>query len=936
MAEGKYVYRFDEGSAQMRDLLGGKGANLCEMTRLGLPVPPGFIISVEAFREYYRLERRAPEGLWEQVRQNAALIEQTAGRRFGDAGDPLLLSVRSGSKFSMPGMMDTVLNLGLNDATLEGLARATSDRRFALDSYRRFIQLFSKVVLHLPASQFEEALAQARKRHRVASDAELPEAALEDVVSEFKNIVQRLSSSPFPSDPWEQLQLAVQAVFDSWNSPRAVAYRRHHSIPDDLGTAATIMMMVFGNSGWDSGTGVCFSRDPNTGERALYGEYLPNAQGEDVVSGSRTPKPIAELAREMPPIYRQLEEIAGQLERHYTDVQDIEFTVERGKLYILQTRSAKRAGAAAVKTAVDMVDEGLIDRQEALRRVPPLDLSQLLLPRFEPRSRENAVREGRLLGRGLNASPGAATGRAIFEAEAVQETAEEGDTVILVRPETSAEDVPAILKAAAVLTSRGGITSHAAVVTRGLGKPAVVGCARLHVDLPRRRMSVNSKTIREGDEISIDGFTGEVFAGHIETMTPSISGDVYLERLLAWADDFRRLRVRANADTMEEALQALAFGAEGIGLCRTEHMFFDPDRLPYVRQVLLYAREAAQLEREALDAQEAMMVTAGAAREEAQRRMEAVKERLREDERARQYRVALDQLSHFQTRDFREILRAMDGKPVVIRLLDAPLHEFLPPHDSLLEEVTALRITGRDPQALEEKERLLEVSRALREANPMLGHRGCRLGLTYPDIYEMQVRCIIGATRELRGQGLDPHSEIMIPMVMDVSELRALKANLERLVQELEKDSANAAPIHFGTMIELPRAALTAGDLAPEVEFFSFGSNDLTQMTFGFSRDDAEEKFLRFYVEKGLLRTNPFKTIDEKGMGRLIEMAVKEGRGSNPRLEIGLCGEHGGDPQSVDFCHRAGLDYVSCSPMRIPISRLAAAQAALEAGERDV
>ncbi|MDO8614503.1 MAG: pyruvate, phosphate dikinase [Dehalococcoidia bacterium] len=933
MSRSGYIYRFDEGNAGMRDLLGGKGANLCEMAGLGLPIPPGFVISTDACRRYYDGGRQFPPGLWDDVRLAVAEIESAAGRPLGDPQTPLLLSVRSGSKFSMPGMMDTILNLGLNDETVDGLARMTGDRRFALDSYRRFIQLFAKVALRLDPEPFEETLVDARRRAGVASDAELDEDALQTVVRRFRTLVAE-AHAEFPAAPWDQLRVAVQAVFDSWNNPRAIAYREHHGIPHDLCTAASVMAMVFGNSGWDSGTGVCFSRSPATGEPALYGEYLPNAQGEDVVSGARTPKPIAELAKELPDAYAALLAFARRLESHFRDVQDIEFTIEHGRLWVLQTRSAKRTAMAAVRTAVDMAHEGLIDREEAVRRVPAADLTQLLLPRFDDAAKRSAVGEGRLLGRGLNASPGAATGRAVFDAATAAR--EEGDPVILVRPETSADDVPGILRAAAVLTSRGGITSHAAVIARGLGKPAVVGCTALNVDPGQRRMSVGGAVILEGDEISVDGFTGEVFTGPIQTIDPDISANRELPQLLSWADGLRRLGVRANADTPSDAAVALAFGAEGIGLCRTEHMFFQTERLPYVRDMLMCARDVSRLEREALEARTALEGTSGEARRLAEERQRAAAERLAQSDDARRYAAALQRLSEYQAADFREILRAMDGKPVVIRLLDAPLHEFLPPLESLVGEVAALQATGEDAAALPEKERLLEAARLLHEVNPMLGHRGSRLGLTYPDIYDMQVRAILQAAADLRGAGLDPRPEIMAPMVVAAGELRALKDRLQEVAAQFGVVLGQAGSIPFGTMIELPRAALAGGRLAPEVDFFSFGSNDLTQMTFGFSRDDAEEKFLRFYLERRFLVHNPFSTIDELGVGRLIRIAADEGRAANPRLQLGLCGEHGGDPESILFCHRMGLDYVSCSPLRIPVARLAAAQAALGERETDV
>ncbi|MEO6198130.1 MAG: pyruvate, phosphate dikinase [Dehalococcoidia bacterium] len=913
MTPPKQIYRFPEGSAQMRDLLGGKGANLCEMARLGLPVPPGFVITTEACLEYYQRDRNLPDGLWDGIRKHLGEIEEAVGRRFGSEHNPLLVSVRSGSKFSMPGMMDTILNLGLNDETVASLAEATGDRRFALDSYRRFIQLFAKVALRLDPEPFEGALAEARERAGVASDAELSVADLEKIVQQFKEFTVGRTSAPFPSDPLEQLRLAVVAVFDSWNNPRAIAYREFHRIPHDLGTAASVLAMVFGNTGWDSGTGVCFSRSPATGARELYGEYLPNAQGEDVVSGARTPKPIAELANEMPDVHRQLSDFAQLLEDHFADVQDIEFTVEHGRLFVLQTRSANRTAAAAVKTAVDMAQEGSISREEAVRRVPADGLSQLLLPRFDEAAKRRAVRENRLLGRGLNASPGAATGRVVFDTAAV--AASVGESVILVRPETSADDMPGILRAAALLTSRGGITSHAAVVARALGKPAVVGCTTLRVDSHERQLTVDGIVVHEGDEISIDGFTGEVFSGRIDTVDPDLSTNQELPQLLAWADELRRLGVLANADTPAEAQQALAFGAQGVGLCRTEHMFFHPERLTYVREMLLRAPEISRLEREVDEA-------TGDARI-------AAEERLRGSPGARAFAATLDRLGEYQAEDFRQILRVMDGKPVVIRLLDAPLHEFLPSLEALRE---ALRTSPEGE--VDEKQRVLEAARSLQETNPMMGHRGSRLGLTYPDVYKMQVRAILKATADLKREGGDPRPEIMVPLVVAAGELSALRSQLQPVAVEFG-ETLGIPGIPFGTMIELPRAALAASRLAPQADFFSFGSNDLTQMTFGFSRDDAEEKFLRFYLERGFLLDNPFERIDELGVGRLIQIAADEGRAANPALELGLCGEHGGNPESIRFCERVGLNYVSCSPMRVPVARLAAAQAALGATERD-
>jgi pyruvate,orthophosphate dikinase len=930
----KFIYRFQEGNASMRDLLGGKGANLCEMASLDLPVPPGFVITTETCRVYYENDRKVPDGLWDGVRAHIAEIEEAIGKGFGDPKNPLLVSVRSGAKMSMPGMMDTILNLGLNDETTESFAKVTDDRRFALDSYRRFIQLFSKVALGLDGEPFEDVLVEIKKREGAKSDADLGVDALEEVVKSFKQIAGERSDVSFPMDPWDQLKMAVTAVFNSWNSARAIAYRDYHDIPHDLYTAANVMAMVFGNSGWDSGTGVCFTRSPSTGEAALYGEYLKNAQGEDVVSGARTPLPIAALSDDEPEIYDELSTIARKLETHYKDAQDIEFTVEHGKLYMLQTRAAKRNAIAATRMAVEMVNEGLIDKNTALQRVPADDVTQLLLPRFDEEAKTKAEHDNRLLGRGLNASPGAATGVAVFESNDVARVVSDGKPVILVRPETSPDDMPGILRSAAVLTSRGGITSHAAVVTRGLGKPAVVGCSDVSVSPERRELSANGAVIKEGEEISVDGFTGEVFAGHIDTVDPDVGSNQHFKQLLEWADEARRLGIRANADTPPDAKQAIEFGAEGIGLCRTEHMFFQPERLSFVRQMLLNATQFYRLEREVASLTDALETARNDAKGEIEQKLRAAEDELANGKDATEFRSALDRLAEYQQGDFRGILEAMDGKPVVIRLLDAPLHEFLPPFEELVEDVAVLRATNGDAKELAEKEELLREANALREQNPMMGHRGCRLGLSFPAVYEMQVRAIVRAAIDLVNAGKDPHPEVMIPLVVDATELQALNPRLIAVAEEFKEVAGRAIP--FGTMIELPRAALTADRISPEVRFFSFGSNDLTQMTFGFSRDDAEEKFLADYVENGILPDNPFATLDENGVGQLVRTAVEKGRAANPDLQLGLCGEHGGDPRSIDFCHRAGLTYVSCSPMRIPIARLAAAQAALGASERDV
>ena len=914
--EQKLTYRFEEGAASMLDLLGSKGANLCEMARMDLPVPPGFVITTEACRQYYASGNRLPDGLWPTVKAQMAWLEERTGKRFGGDENPLLVSVRSGASVSMPGMMDTVLNLGLNDVTAAALARMTGNERFALDAFRRFIQLYSKVVLRLEASHFETLLKEMKREEGVSSDSQLSPAALRRLIAAFRDVVRQETGGHFPTDPWEQLEAAIGAVFASWNNRRAIEYRAHEGIPDDLGTAVCVVSMVFGNLGDDSGTGVVFSRSPATGEPRLYGEYLPNAQGEDVVAGIRTPLKIAELRQQAKALYEQLEGYARTLEEHYHDAQDIEFTVERGTLYILQTRSAKRTAAAAVRIAVDLKDEGAIDRETALKRVRPQDVAQLLVPVFSEASLEAARQGGRVLATGLGAAPGGATGHAVFDADRAVELAETGKTVILVRPETDPDDVHGILSSAGVLTARGGITSHAAVVTRGLGKPCIVGCEALVVEPEERRMSAGGVTVAEEDVISIDGATGEVFLGEIKRANLDLRHNASLERFLGWADEVRTLGVRANADNPVDTAAALAMGAEGIGLCRTEHMFFQTDRLPHVHEMLLSASETARLERAAeletleSDAQEARVALASSPV-------------------ARRFKAALRRLEEFQTEDFRGILRIMGNRPVIIRLLDAPLHEFLPDYEQILIQVTTLRVTGGDPQRLADLERQLRETADVRESNPMLGHRGCRLGVSYPAIYEMQVRAIVRAACDLADEGIATQPEVMIPLVSDVAELRALHGRLSAAAQAVQARRGHRIHYLFGTMIETPRAALTAGDVATEAEFFSFGSNDLTQMTYAYSRDDAEGKFLAFYVQEGILPVNPFKEIDRVGVGRLMRIAVEDGRRTRPDLSVGVCGEHGGDPASVAFCHAIGLDYVSCSPYRLPVARLAAAQAAI-------
>jgi pyruvate,orthophosphate dikinase len=880
----KWVYLFSEGSADMRDLLGGKGAGCAEMTRAGLPVPPGFTITTEACNAYYENGERFPEGMWEQAMEALRQVERQTGKKLGDPSNPLLVSVRSGAKFSMPGMMDTVLNLGLNPDTVEGLAKLTSNRRFAYDAYRRFIQMFGKIVLDLDPAPFEKELDEAKKRTGAATDADLTPEALQDLVGTFKSIVKSQTGNDFPNDPYQQLEQAVGAVFRSWNNSRAIAYRNNEHIPHNLGTAVNVQAMVFGNMGNDSGTGVAFTRNPSTGERKLYGEYLLNAQGEDVVAGIRTPQPISALERELPEVYKQFQEIANRLEGHYRDVQDMEFTIERGKLYMLQTRSGKRGADAAVKIAVDMVHEGIITKQEAILRVEASQVDQLLHARLDPNERYNAV------ARGTNASPGAATGQAVFTAARAEEWGKAGKRVILVRPKTDPEDYAGMIASQGILTSTGGATSHAAVVARGVGKPCVVGAEAIHVDEDRRQFTAGSTVVKEGDMITINGTTGEVILGEVKMIPPELSA--HLAELLSWADESRRLGVMANADYPRDSEKARELGAEGIGLCRTEHMFMEVDRLPIVQQMILA-----------------------------------------KDNETRQR--CLDQLLQFQRQDFIGILRVMHGLPVTIRLIDPPLHEFLPSYEELLVETTTLRCTGQDPRRLKEREELLNEVAQMREANPMLGLRGCRLAILFPGITEMQVRAIFEAACILQKEGVEVHPEIMIPLVGHVNELRIERAKLEAVAKKVTDEQGVKVDYKFGTMIEIPRACLVANQIAEYAEFFSFGTNDLTQMGFGFSRDDAEGKFLLKYVEDGILPVNPFQTLDRDGIGELMRIAIERAKTTRPDIKLGICGEHGGDPASVELCHELGLTYVSCSPFRVPVARLAAAQAALAKTEKD-
>jgi pyruvate,orthophosphate dikinase len=916
-AAKRYIYAWGEGHAEgdatMRDLLGGKGAGLAEMTNAGLPVPPGFTITTAACTDYFAAGERLPDGLWDDILAAVADLERQTDKRFGDATSPLLVSVRSGAKFSMPGMMDTVLNLGLNPDTRDGLIALTGNPRFGWDAYRRFIQMFGRIVLDVDGTLFEPVLEAAKQARGVEADSELDAAALEEVSNAFLDLVQARTGREFPTDPLEQLDLATKAVFASWYGRRAHDYREFNKIPHDLGTAVNVVAMVFGNLGADSGTGVAFTRDPNTGEKALYGEYLTNAQGEDVVAGIRTPSPISALQDEMPEVYAEFQRIAERLEAHYRDVQDLEFTIERGRLFMLQTRSAKRTAPAAVRIAVEMVAEGVITRDEALQRVEPGQVVQLLLPRFDDAAKAAAA--DRRLAKGLNASPGAATGQATFDPDRAVEAAHGGAPVILVRTETSPDDVHGMLVAKGVLTARGGATSHAAVVARSLGLPCVAGVDALDIDYADRTMTAGGTTIREGETISIDGTTGEVYAGALATIEPNFAEERDLPVLLGWADEVRRLQVWANADYPRDAERARTYGAQGIGLCRTEHMFFEESRLPTVRRMILVA----------LDATDA-------------KAREAAGETLTADDRetVATFETALAELEVTQTDDFAGLFRAMDGLPVVIRLIDPPLHEFLPAHDELLVEVTLLRERGTDPARLAELEETLSAVESMREQNPMLGMRGVRLGLMIPDIVRMQTRAILTAAARVAAEGVMPLPEIMIPLVGHANELRETRATLEAEAAAVAARSGQSVHYKFGTMIEVPRGALTAGQIAEDAEFFSFGTNDLTQMTFGYSRDDAEGKFLMRYVERKILPENPFQVLDRDGVGELVRIATERGRAARPGLKVGICGEHGGDPASIAFCHEIGLDYVSCSPFRVPVARLAAAQAALAAGsERD-
>jgi pyruvate,orthophosphate dikinase len=883
MATTKRVWLFEEGNATMRDELGGKGANLAEMSNIGLPVPPGFTITTGTCNEYTHLGGKMPEGLMDDVKAALAKVEQKTGKKFGDPNNPLLVSVRSGAKFSMPGMMDTVLNLGLNDATVEGLIKLSGNARFVYDSYRRFLMMLSDVAYStdtnkLAKHDFEHIFYDLKKEIGVSNDLDVDANNLKKLCELYKEHIKKESGHDFPQDPIVQLKDAIEAVFKSWNNERAIIYRRKEKISDDLGTAVNVQSMVFGNMGEDCGTGVAFTRDASNGNNEVFGEYLMNAQGEDVVAGVRTPMPISDLKTQNPAIYKEFDDTCKVLEKHYKDMQDIEFTIEHNKLYILQCRSGKRTGPAAVKIAVDLVNEGVISKETALARVNPELLIQCLLPVIKPGAKYN------VLAKGLPAGPGAATGIAVFDAAKAAELGKggKGQKVILVRADTSPDDLKGMLAAQGVLTERGGMTSHAALVARGFGIPTVAGCSAIKVS--KDQFVVDGKVIKEGDEISLNGTLGEVIEGTVPVEDPELTGE--FGTLLQWADEARRLGIRTNADTPADVELAVRLGAEGVGLCRTEHMFFDEGRRPVVQAMILAATE---------------------------------------EERNAQ----LAKLLPFQREDFVGIFKALGNKPATIRLIDPPLHEFLPSLDSLIAEVATLKAKGVTGAELEAKEKMLHQVEGMHEINPMMGLRGCRLSIVFPGIVEMQTRAIIEGAIEAKKQGADPHPEIMIPLVGHVNELKAVRSNLERVAKEVTEQSGTKVDYMFGTMIEIPRAALTADLIAEEAEFFSFGTNDLTQMTFGFSRDDSD-KFLKPYIEQKILPGDPFESIDQNGVGQLMQIAVEKAKKVRPNLKTGICGEHGGEPDSIAFCHKIGLNYVSCSPYRVPIARLAAAQANLK------
>ena len=911
MSAKKWVYLFNEvqdaekyaGSWDgVRGLLGGKGANLADMTRIGVPVPPFFTVTTEACNAYLDAGNKFPEGMWDQMMAGLIEVEKAAGKKFGDPKNPLLVSCRSGAKMSMPGMMDTVLNIGLNDETARGMVELTKNDRFVYDAYRRLIGMFGSVVLEIKDKAFEEVLDSVKRDKGVTADTDLKAEDLKLLVEKLKAVIKSEKGFDFPQDPLEQMRLATEAVFKSWFGKRAVDYRRAEGIPDDLGTAVNIVTMVFGNTGWESGTGVAFTRDPSTGENRLFGEYLLNAQGEDVVAGIRNTEKIEKMADTLSEAYKQFVEITLKLEKHYHDMQDMEFTVENRRLWMLQTRNGKRTASAAVKIAVDMVNEGLISKEEALTRVTPAHIDTLLHPQFLGDTKSIAKKEGKLFASGVNASPGAAVGRVYFDADTAERMAkEEKQHVIMVRPFTKPDDVHGMLAAKGILTSEGGATSHAAVVARQFGVPCIVGASMIHIDLDKRELESNGVKVKEGDWISIDGASGEAYLGELKLSAASLDEQTDLLTLLNWADEIcarpgtrqapdgwptTGLQVWANADYPKDAQRARSYGAKGIGLCRTEHMFFEQTRLPIVQRMIL---------------------------------ADSSEERVK----------ALNELLPYQRSDFAGLFEAMDGYPVIIRLIDPPLHEFLPSEETLLEEVITMRVKG-ETKGLAEKEKLLASVRTMHESNPMMGLRGVRLSIVMPEIVEMQVRAIFEAAADMTLKGIDAKPEVMIPLTSHVNELNHIQPRLIEIAKQVMAEKKVDFHYKFGTMIEIPRAALTAGEIAEVAEFFSFGTNDLTQMTYGFSRDDAERNFLVTYVEEGILPKNPFQTIDTDGVGRLMKMSVNEGREKRPNLEVGICGEHGGDPASIEFCHTIGQNYVSCSPFRVPVARLAAAQAALK------
>ena len=872
----KYVYAFKEGNADMRNLLGGKGANLAEMTNLGLPIPQGFTVTTEACTDYYNNGKQISEEIQSQIFENLKELEKIQGKKFGDNNDPLLVSVRSGARASMPGMMDTILNLGLNDEAVEGFAKKTGNPRFAYDSYRRFIQMYSDVVMEVPKSFFEKIIDEVKEEKGVHYDTELTVDDLKELVKRFKKVYSdNMNGEEFPQDPKEQLMGAVKAVFRSWDNPRAIVYRRMNDIPGDWGTAVNVQAMVFGNMGETSGTGVAFTRNPSTGEKGIYGEYLINAQGEDVVAGVRTPQPISKLAEDLPECYEEFMSIAHKLEDHYKDMQDMEFTIQEGKLYFLQTRNGKRTAPAAIQIACDLVDEGMITKEEAVLRIEAKSLDQLLHPTFDTKS----LKEGEVIGEALPASPGAAAGKVVFTAEEAKALGigGKGERVILVRLETTPEDIEGMVAAQGILTVRGGMTSHAAVVARGMGTCCVSGCGEIKINEDAKEFTLGGYTFKEGDYISLDGTTGKIYKGDIKTVEASVSGN--FGRIMGWADEFRKLSVRTNADNPRDTKQAVELGAEGIGLCRTEHMFFDEERIPKIRKMIL--SETVE------------------AREE-----------------------ALNELIPFQKGDFKAMYKELKGLPMTVRYLDPPLHEFLPTDE---DDIKAL---AKDMGVT--VERLKEKCSELHEFNPMMGHRGCRLAVTYPEIARMQTRALMEAAIEVKEEeGYDIVPEIMIPLVGEKKELKFVKDVVVETAEKVKSEKNSDIEYHIGTMIEIPRAALTADEIAEEAEFFSFGTNDLTQMTFGFSRDDAG-KFLDSYYQNKIYESDPFAKLDQNGVGKLVKMAAEKGRSTRPGIKLGICGEHGGEPSSVEFCHRVGLNYVSCSPFRVPIARLAAAQAAIK------